>query len=117
MTSSNPRFLTADQLAKVLCLDGMVRFTQYGGSCYAYGSLARGRTDLAIDAGLEAFDIFALAAIIDGAGGKVSDWAGDAITLDWRGEVLAAGDVALHDHVLTQLLEQGGGLAAGPGAR
>ena len=116
MTSSNPRFLSAEQLAKVLRLDAMVRFTQYGGSCYAYGSLARGRTDLAIDAGLEAFDIFAMAAIIEGAGGKVSDWAGAAITLDWRDEVLAAGDAALHAHVLTQLQDQGGRESPAEGA-
>ena len=103
MTSSNPRFLTEAELAATRRLDRSVRFTQYGGSCYAYGCLARGRTDLAVDGGLDTFDIFAPVAIIQGAGGMATDWAGAPISLAWRGQVLAAGDAALHAEAMARL--------------
>lgn len=103
MTSSNPRFVPAADRAAFARLDQAVRFTQYGGSCYAYACLARGRTDLAVDAGFDAYDLFAPTAIIEGAGGIVTDWAGKPLDLSWFGQVLAAGDARLHDHAL-QLL-------------
>lgn len=96
MTSSNPRFVPEADRAPFARLDGAVRFTQYGGSCYAYACLARGRTDLAVDAGFDAYDLFAPAAIITGAGGVVTDWAGRPLDLGWNGRVIAAGDGLLH---------------------
>ena len=45
-------------------------------------------------------DIFACAAIIEGAGGKITDWEGSPITLSWYGQVLASGDQFLHDKAL-----------------
>lgn len=103
MTCSNADFFAPDQLAAFNALRGRVRYTQYGGSCYAYGVLASGRTDLAVDGGLDPFDIFAPAAVIEGAGGKITDWSGQRFTLDWRGLVLAAGDDALHASALELL--------------
>jgi fructose-1,6-bisphosphatase/inositol monophosphatase family enzyme len=44
-----------------------------------------------------------VAAVIEGAGGIVTDWSGAAITLDWRGQALAAGDVALRAQALEVL--------------
>ena len=103
MTNSNPDFFDQPQRAAFDALRSCVRYTQYGGSCYAYGVLASGRTDLAIDGGLDTFDIFAPAAVIEGAGGKISDWSGQRFTLDWQGLVLAAGDHALHANALALL--------------
>jgi len=65
--------------------------------------LASGRTDLALDAKLEPFDVFAPAAVIEGAGGIVTDWAGEAIDLDWRGQILAAGCVDMHQQAMSIL--------------
>ncbi|MGO4406614.1 inositol monophosphatase family protein [Bosea sp. RAF48] len=103
LTSSNPRFLTDAERAAVGRLDRTVAFTQYGGSCYSYGCLARGNTDLAVDGGLDPYDVFATAAIIEGAGGVVSDWAGRPIDLHWKGQIAAAGDRSLHGHALARL--------------
>lgn len=100
MTNSNPDFLSADERARFDRLRSRVRYTQYGGSCYAYGVLASGRTDIGIDAGLDAFDIVAPAAVIQGAGGTITDWNGEPITLEWSGRVVAAGDAARHREVL-----------------
>ena len=107
MTNSNPDFLQPAQRATFDALRAQVRYTQYGGSCYAYGLLASGRTDLAIDGGLDPVDIFAPIAVIEGAGGVVTDWSGAGITLDWRGLVLAAGDPGLHAQALSVLRANG----------
>lgn len=103
MTSSNPRFVPEEDRAAFARLDAAVRFTQYGGSCYAYACLARGRTDLAVDAGFDSFDLFAPAAIIEGAGGIVTDWAGAPLDIAWRGRVIAAADTRLHEAALEVL--------------
>ena len=102
-TNSNPDFLSADERARFERLRSRVRYTQYGGSCYAYGLLASGRTDLALDAGLDIFDILAVVPVIEGAGGVITDWAGEPIELGWQGRVLAAGAPALHREVLALL--------------
>lgn len=103
MTCSNADFFAPDQRAAFDTLRSRVRYTQYGGSCYAYGVLASGRTDLAVDGGLDPFDIFAPAAVIEGAGGVITDWSGQRFTLDWHGLVLAAGDHDLHRQALALL--------------
>lgn len=106
MTSSNPRFIPEPDRAPFSRLDEAVRFTQYGGSCYAYACLARGRTDLAVDAGFDTYDLFAPTAIIEGAGGIVTDWKGAPLDLDWSGRVIAAGDESLHAQALARLQEK-----------
>ena len=103
MTNSNPDFFDAEESKAFVRLRQSVRYTQYGGSCFAYGVMASGRTDLAVDGGLDPFDIFAPAAVIAGAGGIITDWAGQEFTLDWRGRVLAAGDPELHAQALALL--------------
>lgn len=107
MTNSNPDFFSPSERAAFDRLRSSVLYTQYGGSCYAYGVLASGRTDLAADGGLDPFDIFAPAAVIEGAGGAISDWSGRRITLDWQGLVVAAGDAGLHDRALAVLQSAG----------
>lgn len=92
LTNSNPDFLSEDEGERFNAVKRRALYTQYGGSCYSYAMLATGRTDLAIDSGLDPFDVFAPAAIIEGAGGLVMDWNGGPLSLDWHGRVIAAGD-------------------------
>lgn len=92
VTCSSPDFMTESELARFAKLRAIVPYVQYGGTCFAYGVLASGRTDIAVDSGLEPFDIFASAAVIQGAGGYVADWNGNGLELDWSGQVIAAGD-------------------------
>jgi inositol-phosphate phosphatase/L-galactose 1-phosphate phosphatase/histidinol-phosphatase len=93
-TCSNADFMTEDELARFTVLRKRAQYVQYGGSCYSYGVLASGRTDLAIDSGLDPFDVYASAAVIEGAGGFMTDWNGDTISFDMAGHVVAAGDKA-----------------------
>lgn len=102
-TCSNADFMTDAERARFDVLRKRAQYVQYGGSCYSYGVLASGRTDLAIDSGLDSFDIYAPAAVIQGAGGYVTDWNGAPLTLDMAGPVLAAGDKARLDEAVAIL--------------
>ena len=93
-TCSNRDFMSTSQQEKFDRVRERVQYVQYGGSCYSYGVLASGRTDLALDGGLDAFDIYAPTAVITGAGGFVTDWEGEVLSFDMHGTVLAAGDKA-----------------------
>ena len=78
-----------------------VRLTRYGMDCYAYALLAAGHVDLVIEAGLNAFDIQAPIALIEAAGGIVTDWKGGAAHLG--GRALAAANHHLHQAALELL--------------
>ena len=71
-----------------------VRMTRYGLDCYAYALLAMGQIDLVIEAGLKAYDIQGPMAVIEAAGGVVTDWQGGPAHMG--GRVLAAGDRRIH---------------------
>ena len=53
------------------------RLTRYGTDCYAYGLIAAGQIDLVIEAGLLAYDVQGPIAVIEAAGGIVTDWQGN----------------------------------------
>lgn len=92
ITCSNPDFMSPAEQERMARVRARARYVQYGGSCYAYGSLASGRTDLAIDCGLDPCDVYACAAVIEGAGGYFTDWQGHSLSFDMTGKVIAAGD-------------------------
>ncbi len=71
--------------------------------CYGYAMLASGFTDLVIEAGLNTWDYCALAPVIEGAGGVITDWRGAALRLDSDGHIAAAGDARCHEAALQSL--------------
>jgi myo-inositol-1(or 4)-monophosphatase len=71
------------------------RRTSWGGDCYAYGLLALGLVDVVVDATMKPWDWAALVPVVEGAGGRCTDWAGRPLRLDGDGTVLAVGDPAL----------------------
>jgi histidinol phosphatase-like enzyme (inositol monophosphatase family) len=79
------------------------RLTRYGCDCYAYGLLAAGQIDLVIEAGLNAYDIAGPIAVIEAAGGIVTDW--QESKAHEGGRVLAAATPELHNEVL-KILQQ-----------
>ncbi|PZR32851.1 histidinol-phosphatase [Caulobacter segnis] len=76
-------------------LAAATRRVSWGGDCYAYGLLALGHIDIIAEGGLKPWDWAALAPVIEGAGGRITDWAGQPLRLDGDGRVLAVGDAAL----------------------
>lgn len=77
------------------------RLTRYGMDCYAYALLAAGQVDLVIEAGLNAYDIQAPIAVIEAAGGIVTNWEGGPV--HEGGRALAAANPAIHAAALALL--------------
>jgi myo-inositol-1(or 4)-monophosphatase len=75
--------------------------TRYGLDCYAYALVACGQIDLVIEAGLNAYDIQAPLALIEAAGGIVTDWQGGPA--HGGGRVIAAANTAIHAEALAIL--------------
>lgn len=74
-----------------------VRYPMFGTDCYGYGLLALGFTDLVVEAKLKNHDFCPIVPIVEGAGGRMTDWQGKPLGLGSDGHVLAAGDSALHE--------------------
>jgi len=80
-----------------------VRLTRYGCDCYAYALLAAGQIDLVIEADLEAYDIQAPIAVVQAAGGIVTNWTGGPVHAG--GQAVAAATPKLHRAALALLAE------------
>ena len=68
----------------------------YGAECMAYGLLANGTIDLVCEGTMKLYDYAALVPIVEGAGGVITDWRGQALGMEGDGTVLAAGDARIH---------------------
>ena len=77
------------------------RLTRYGTDCYAYALIAAGQIDLVIEAGLLAYNVQAPIAVIEAAGGIVTDWQGNPCTMG--GHVLAAANREIHAEAMALL--------------
>ncbi|HHX89101.1 MAG TPA: histidinol-phosphatase [Paracoccus sp.] len=77
------------------------RLVRYGMDCYAYALVAAGQIDLVIEAGLQAYDVQAPIAVIEAAGGVVSDWQGRPV--HDGGRVIAAANPGIHAAALDWL--------------
>jgi histidinol phosphatase-like enzyme (inositol monophosphatase family) len=75
--------------------------TRYGMDCYAYVLLALGQIDLVIEAGLQAYDIQGPLALINAAGGIVTNW--DGGPAHHGGRVIAAANPEIHAQALAIL--------------
>lgn len=102
LTTTHPyAYFSEHEGAAFDALSHRVRMTRFGGDCYAYGLLALGFIDLVVEAALNPYDIQALIPIIEGAGGRVTNWRGrDAQS---GGRAVAAGDPNLHAEALSLL--------------
>ena len=71
----------------------------------AYAQIASGRIDIGIDVAFDPFDYLALVPVIRGAGGVITDWNGNPLTLGSGDRLVAAGDPDRHRDVLALLAE------------
>lgn len=78
-------------------------FVMYGTECMAYGLVASGFADIAIEAGMDIFDYLAAVPVIEGAGGIMTDWQGRPLGLTSGDQVVGVGDPRIHDQVLSLL--------------
>ncbi len=80
------------------------RDTLWGGDCHNYGLAASGHLDLVVEAGLKLYDFAALVPVVEGAGGRMTDWEGWPLGQHSDGRVIAAGDVRLIEAASALLL-------------
>lgn len=96
-----PEVGTPEEGAAFRKLVPQCRLTRYGTDCYAYALIAVGQIDLVVEAGLQAYDVQAPIAVIEAAGGIVTDWQGRPA--HDGGRVLAAANAAVHAAALAVL--------------
>lgn len=101
LLSTFPEIGTEAERAAFQRVAAQVRLTRYGLDCYGYALLALGQVDLVIEAGLQSYDIAAPIAVVQAAGGIVTDWQGGPA--HGGGQVIAAASPALHEAALALL--------------
>ncbi len=107
LATTSPALFDDGQLHAFEHLDAGVRSTVLGGDCYNYGAVASGWIDMVVEAGLKLHDFAALVPVVEGAGGRMCDWAGDPLHAGSTGEVIAAGDPARIDDILDAMACRG----------
>ena len=99
--STFPEVGTAEEGAAFRRVAARARLVRYGMDCYAYALIAAGQIDLVIEAGLQAYDVQAPIAVIEAAGGVMTDWQGKPCHSG--GQVLAAANREIHAEALELL--------------
>lgn len=96
LTTTTPDMFLNGGEAALARLKAASRYTVYGSDCYGYAQLANGWLDVVLERDLAPWDWAALVPVVEGAGGRMTDWQGRDLVLGAVGEVVAAGDPALH---------------------
>lgn len=99
--STFPEVGTPEEGAAFRRVAGKAKLVRYGTDCYAYALIAAGQIDLVIEAGLQAYDVQAPIAVIEAAGGVVTDWQGRPA--HEGGRILAAANRTIHAEALALL--------------
>ncbi|HEY4193069.1 MAG TPA: histidinol-phosphatase [Mesorhizobium sp.] len=93
-TTTPALFKGKESRARYDSLESRVQLARYGVDCYAYAMLASGCVDIVVDPGLKPYDIVALIAVIEKAGGVVTTFEGGPA--EKGGDILAASTLELH---------------------
>ncbi len=103
--ASSPEMFQGEDRDRFERLRAGVRVNGWGSDCLAYGLIASGFVDLVAEAAMGPHDFLPLVPVVEGAGGRITDWEGRPLTLavGERGRVLATGDPALHPKALAAL--------------
>lgn len=89
-----------DDLRSLRRVASKAAVTRLGGDCYAYGLVALGHLDAVIESGLMPYDYLPLVPVIEEAGGVITDWNGQPLTVASEGRIVAAASPELHSHIL-----------------
>lgn len=102
--TAGPDYLAGSQTVAFDRLSTACGLTRYGVDCYAFGMLAAGFVDIAVEVNVQAYDVAALVPIVENAGGVMTDWKGAPLRLEGGIEtVIAAATPELHEAALARL--------------
>lgn len=96
-------YFSADEAAAFAALAAKARVARFGFDAYAFAMVAMGELDVVVDAGLKPWDAVAPIALIEAAGGVVTDWRGEAFGTRPGGRIVASANAALHAEALALL--------------
>lgn len=97
-TTAPELYRSAEDQRRFQALRARAQLTRYGGDSYFFCLMAAGHMDIAMDCGLQPYDIAPLLPIVTGAGGVAAEWTGGDIARG--GNVITAGSRALLDQAL-----------------
>jgi inositol-phosphate phosphatase/L-galactose 1-phosphate phosphatase/histidinol-phosphatase len=101
--TTGPRLFQPDEQARFDAVAAAAGDILWGGDCHNYGLVASGHLDAVVEAGLKLYDFAALVPVVEGAGGRMTDWQGQPLTADSKGQVIAVGDAVLIDQMVALL--------------
>jgi len=101
-TTSPDMFDTADS-NRYAHLKAAVQDTRFGTDAWAYSMVSSGHTDMVAESGMQPYDYLSHAVIVAGAGGTITDWNGQPLSIHSDGSVLASGDATVHAAALATL--------------
>ncbi len=104
---ANPDSFKGDSTRGYGHLRSSGRLRVFDGGSPAYGALSRGLVDICLNGDdLDAYDICALCPVVTEAGGTISDWKGQPLSLTSSGAIVACASSELHSTVLDILARQ-----------
>ena len=89
------------ELAAFKIIGAGTKFMRLGLDALGYGLLAEGRMDIIVEAGMKPCDVRALIPIVEGSGGRLTNWEGGSAADG--GRVVAVGDARLLPELYTYL--------------
>ncbi|TWB41754.1 histidinol-phosphatase [Nitrospirillum pindoramense] len=107
VTTTSPDMFKGEEAERFARLKAASRYVVYGSDCYGYAQVANGWLDISVERDLAPWDWAALVPVVEGAGGRMTDWQGRDLVLGAVGEVVASGDVRAHAQALAIM---GGGV-------
>lgn len=81
------------------------KWVVYGGNCHAFAQVACGFVDIALETKVGVYDYCALVPVVENAGGIMTGWRGELLTLQPApgGRILASGNRAVHEAAMACL--------------
>ncbi|QGX99764.1 inositol monophosphatase [Roseovarius faecimaris] len=79
------------------------RTRRFSYDCYPHALLAAGHVDVVVDYDLQPYDILAVSAVVEAAGGIVTDWQGQPLSQGYSGAIVSACTPELHRSILDVL--------------
>jgi len=101
ISTTAPEYYNSHGLAKLHKLRDESAHILYGGDCYLYALVACGQLDIALDSGLKPHDFLPIIPIIKEAGGQITDWQGNELDKNSKGDVIVSGDERVHQEAIS----------------
>jgi inositol-phosphate phosphatase / L-galactose 1-phosphate phosphatase / histidinol-phosphatase len=101
--TTTPDTFNTEERRRFDALGARALLRRYGGDCYLYGMLAGGHCELVIEVQLKPHDFMAAVPVVEGAGGRISDWQGAALSSSSDGRVVAAANETLWRQAIGEL--------------